>query len=1643
MKALVVCLSVLCALASNGSARPSSHYSMGPARHFDPVAGNELNEVSFSNGFVVDTRTGVSAIPPELALSEHQPGPAYHIIQFNGPIRPEWYQELRRIDVRPFGYLPSYAVLAKLEPAQKAAVQALPMVHWVGLFQPAYKLQDVLLSASGSVKLVIVVTPGEEHRPILQVLADQGAAYADVVESEFCTSITVTVPASAIPAIARLQEVIWVQLWTEPELCNNNCQWVVQTGWQSTAPPDTSMTARKVWAKGVRGQRVILSTTDTGLNLGHNLFRDPNLSVTAPGIWPTHRKVVAFKLYQGAQQGETPYHGSHVNGTVAGDDSVTGGTSYYDGMSIKGRLYFVDLTNSSGTFVISDDLTPLWDSVYLGRGLPDSLRPIRQHSGSWGWSNSSGTYLLMDASTDNYSWVYKDFLNIMAAGNETSTRRIRNPGIAKNVITVGATQNGTSSNAIASFSSRGPTADNRLKPTVCAPGVNLYSATSSGTNTYQQMSGTSMATPAVNGTVGLMRCYLREGYYPTGTANPADSISYISAALLRSMAVASADPNIGSYVVPSFDIGWGRIDADSVLYFAGDTRKLIIKDDTSGVSTGQYKEEQFVVNSSIPLRVALAWTDTAAAPSASRTLVNNLNLEVIAPGGTVYRGNQYSGGQSTPNPTVWDTLNVEECVRVNSPATGVWTIRVYGFQVATSARQPFAWTITGDVSRQVGDVGVRRIIVPTGTIDSTQSVVPACTVYNYGSSTVDYQVRMRIGSSYNQIAAITAHAPGTARYVTFLAGSNWPRGIQVVRCSTELPGDIAPANDRDTGSVLVRVLDAEAVSINVPTGTVDSGAVIAPQATVRNNGTQAATFNVRFDIGSGYSNTQTVTNLAAGASQAVNFASWTALQRGTLATRCTTMLTGDMVPANNIATGNVFVRVLDAEAVSINAPTGTVDSGAVIAPQATVRNNGTQAATFNVRLNIGSGYSNTQTVTNLAAGASQAVNFASWTALQRGALATRCTTMLAADMVAANDTVLGTVYVAVRDVGVTQIVSPSGMVPPGPTMPAAVVHNYGTQRDPVRLFFAINSSPAYLESLDLPLGLPSGVDTTATFPNWDAWTGSYTAVCRSRMSGDQVPANDSLAQAFTVGRVDVGVSAINSPVGSVDTGAVVVPAATVRNQGNFAAAPTVFFRILDQANSVIYSSSRTVTSLAPGSSVMVGFDTLPKPHDPGSYTTRCSTSVAYDGNPANDTLTGQFSFITGPPPPPWLERARLPLAAKAGAFVVGEPATMKVYAAAGGKTADFYAYDPVGDSWSARRPIPAGVENKLVGKGANACADGNGLVYMVKGNNTQGFYRYDAAHDSWSALEPVPLGTSNRRVKGGADVAYAQGKVYLVKGDKNEFYRYDPVSDSWTPLASIPAPVLKLGPGSFAVYDDDRTVFVHQAKYHVLFAYDIIDDAWGPNRPGMPLIGRLGKSKKSKDGAAGAWLHDGVYALKGGNTTELWKYLAAADSWQEQEAMPELGSTGKKKKVKLGGDITPYVSGRSGMCFALKGNKTQEFWMYTPGSTVLPLATGRAARSGVLASAFDRRPAGFTITPNPLRSGFATLCWDMTQVPGISDRVPSISIYDASGRRVLRSSFGIRTSSLPLDLRGLSAGVYTVRLNAGVYSVSQKLVLQR
>jgi N-acetylneuraminic acid mutarotase len=100
------------------------------------------------------------------------------------------------------------------------------------------------------------------------------------------------------------------------------------------------------------------------------------------------------------------------------------------------------------------------------------------------------------------------------------------------------------------------------------------------------------------------------------------------------------------------------------------------------------------------------------------------------------------------------------------------------------------------------------------------------------------------------------------------------------------------------------------------------------------------------------------------------------------------------------------------------------------------------------------------------------------------------------------------------------------------------------------------------------------------------------------------------------------------------------------------------------------------------------------------------------------------------------------------------------------------------------------------------------------------------------------------------------------------------------------------------------------------------------------------KSKKVKDGGCLAYSSDSsyssnsIYAFKGNNRCEFYKYNTQSNVWAAKESIPAVGATGKKKAVKKGGSLAQCVV--SHKLYATKGNNTTEFWEYDPGLDAYP-----------------------------------------------------------------------------------------------------------
>jgi hypothetical protein len=1025
--------------------------------------------------------------------------------------------------------------------------------------------------------------------------------------------------------------------------------------------------------------------------------------------------------------------------------------------------------------------------------------------------------------------------------------------------------------------------------------------------------------------------------------------------------------------------------------------------------------------------VAPAGTIDSGTATSPQAWVRNLGILTISFPVTLRIGSFYSNAQNVNN------LAPGESTLVNFAG---WTANQRGTHAVccttglANDQNPANDEATGQVSVRVLDVGVTQMVAPSGNIDSGATVAPQVRVKNLGTGSASFPVTFRIGAFYANTQNVTNLNPGDSILVSF---TNWTAvqcGTHATRCTTALSGDMAVNNNALSGTVNVRVLNVGVTQITAPTGTVDSGTVVTPRARVKNFGTGSASFPVTFRIGTFYANTQNVTSLNPGDSTLVSFANWAALQRGPHATRCSTALSGDIVHSNDTLSGQVAVRVLDVAATRILAPTGTIDSGTVVTPQARVKNPGTGPASFPVTFRIGTFYTNTQNVTNLNPGDSILVSFADWTVLQRGTHTTRCSTALTGDMAPGNDAVSCSVFVRTPgDVGVTAIVGPSGTLDSGAAVtPQAWVRNFGAAPASFPVTFRIGTFYANTQNVT---NLNPGDSILVSFTNWAALQrGPHATRCTTALLGDTVPDNDAGAGSVTVRVLDAGVFSISAPAGSYEPRRIVVPAATWHNYGTDPANFDAWLFITDPSGRRIHSDCIPVSDLAPGADVFINTFPACTLMTPGNWTARCSTVMAGDAGPSDDVLNRGFDVHSS-----WTETRSLPQSPsgkppKDGAWLTYMANDGLVYAGKGNKTGDFYSFAPASGVWAQHNPIPPGPEGRLPSKGTVGCADGGGSVYLVKGNNTLAFWRYATAADSWLKLADVPAG---KKVKGGADAAYVDyagnGYVYLLKGSRCEFCRYDVAADQWQSMEPAPSGMNpKWNPGSFIVFDGDHTIYAHKAKYNELWAYDVSSDSWGTaGLNGMPLIGRSGRLKKSKEGATGTWVDGSLFALKGGNTNEFWQYVAAADRWNELDTIPNFGSSGRAKRIKAGADIVSA----EGVLYVLKGNRTCEFWRYVPGVLQVP----EARRDGISSSAASPPDGLLRIAPNPLVSGAANVYYCL---PGRGRA--GLTVCDATGRVVLSRALPLRTGRLTLEL---PAGVYLVKLATGESTTVRKLVISR
>ncbi|MDC8011317.1 S8 family serine peptidase [Tahibacter soli] len=680
----------------------------------------------------------------------------YAIVQFNeGDIAAR--SRLEKRGVRIVGYVPNSAYIVALDDAHPlTSVSEDSGVRWTGLYQPGMKLDPSLYADAranlkqapqGGYEVDVYGFAGESAEGLAKGFK-KVAGVSVVVVNERVEAPYVRLHVGDLAQLAALvraataqEGVSWVGHYLQPY--NDNAGAVAAMQGNSTAATAGSGTVGSptpLWDHNIFGSGQVVAISDSGLDNNEAWFTTldkgagPVTAITASqnatppalGTPSPNNKLYGYWVQPGATAYDnnntcpggspTSFHGTHTSGTIAGDAAGTFGATTYlastptaanhdlsDGMAPNAQLLFLDIGNdTSGCLSIQD--------------LPGTIKQgydagTRIHSASWG-APSGGVYSGNDFDADFSLSQAEDMIFVVSAGNEGSAAQtIGSPGNAKNTITVGALGH-AGSTTVVGFSSRGPTADGRRKPDIMGPGSSTISALGDTTNNgtpeaplTQALSGTSMSAPTISGNMALMRQFFVDGFYPGGASNAANTYNPTGPALKAvalngTNAISTANWNSNAY-------GWGRMWLDSNLWFSttltggNDTRRLRLFERTNaaGIKTGEQHEYTIAnVAASQELRATLTWYDIEAQPGNALSLVNNLDLEVIGPGGT-YLGNVFTTGVSTTGGTA-DVRNTVEQFRLTAPTAGSYTFRVKGTNVpggsrANTDRQGYALAVSG------------------------------------------------------------------------------------------------------------------------------------------------------------------------------------------------------------------------------------------------------------------------------------------------------------------------------------------------------------------------------------------------------------------------------------------------------------------------------------------------------------------------------------------------------------------------------------------------------------------------------------------------------------------------------------------------------------------------------------------------------------------------------------------------------------------------------------------------------------------------------------------------------------------------------------------------------------------------------------
>jgi len=660
--------------------------------------GDACDKNIFLRNYIFDpvTESNVyDAIPMELKSDGSNP---YYIVQYKDEKGDQVFDYLESLSSSEFiDHMQEDVLLFKIPNNSLNEIKSNNNVRNATLYEPAFKLgSDIFtaitngdfdgnMSQINSTVTFFSALDLDTHKTQIENL---GATFNFITESK--EIVNITIPKDKVLDLIKITGIksVFMTLPTVLSIGDAGEITKVHESWKGET--------RKQFM-GLTGKGQTISIADTGLSNGR-ACTDKDDCNKVPNCGNKEELGVCFnsdihgRIIKASPLGVTDTvrdyyngHGTHVVGIAIGNGENSRGD--VTGVAPKAELYFLGIVKSlsAGTidtekrYVENKDAKIFSNSFGTGAPLPH-----RDSSGNHQITQYRST---IDEITDKYLFDNPEKISVAVAGNRGEHRdyaaTILSPGSAKNIITVGSSENNSyfidnpftdNPSHLAANSGFGP-ADvgktNRIKPDVVAPGQFIYSlrppVDKLGSFTddpihYTHMAGTSMAASHVAGMLALINQHLNNEV--STTRGDLLKAFLINGAVDIGQSKGNFDCNNCNdrvtHHVPNYEQGWGRINIEESLKPCGDSKCLFfdstgldkgfdgfseITDLTPVSKDGETKSYKFQFTKGQTVSMTLAWYDTPGA-----ALHNNLDLMLQSPDGTIWYGgvNGFHGDISDP-----------------------------------------------------------------------------------------------------------------------------------------------------------------------------------------------------------------------------------------------------------------------------------------------------------------------------------------------------------------------------------------------------------------------------------------------------------------------------------------------------------------------------------------------------------------------------------------------------------------------------------------------------------------------------------------------------------------------------------------------------------------------------------------------------------------------------------------------------------------------------------------------------------------------------------------------------------------------------------------------------------------------------------